>query len=176
MGDSLTQGYNLIEESRWTNLLENSIKSEVINCGINGDTTTGMLGRLTPILKEYRPSHLIILGGTNDVWFGLTNAQIIANIHAMVRQALYYNVLPIVGIPTSIMDVSLKNNLNENYCERMAQFQHELKDYCIKDGQLYIPFYENLNETHFLKDGLHPNETGQHVIKQLVFSVLEPTL
>jgi len=175
LGDSLTQGYNLPVESRWTNLLESTTSTKIINCGVNGDTTAGMLARLPLILKEHRPTHIIILGGTNDVWFGLPNAHIVANIHAMIRQAKYDNVLGIVGIPTSIHTNDF-NILSEPYKERMVQFQKTLVEYCINDQRTYIPFHEQILDDHFLEDGLHINAEGQTVMKNQVYTLLQTIL
>jgi len=176
LGDSLTQGFDVSVESRWTTLLQDALKVEIINCGINGDTTSGMLARLPLILKEHQPTHLLILGGTNDLWFGLPNTHIIANIHAIIRQTTYNNVRAIVGIPTSIIHNHIQNIVKENYSDRMSQFQKDLKKYCLSDDQVYIPFQEHMRQYHFLEDGLHSNKEGQVSMKEQALNILERML
>jgi lysophospholipase L1-like esterase len=176
LGDSLTQGYGLSLELRWTNLLEQDINATVINCGINGDTTAGMLARCERLLLEHKPTHLIVLGGTNDLWFGLSNAVILSNIHAIIRQARHYNAIPFVGILTSMMHVNEQNFLNENYSKRISEFKEVLAAYCHTKEQPSIPFNKNMKSAHFLEDGIHPNEEGQIIMKQNVLEVLKVTL
>ena len=86
MGDSLTEGYGIPKNTRWTSLLEKDYEIDVVNAGISGDTTTGMLSRCERLLIEYNPSHLLILGGTNDLWFGLKDEFILSNIHNRISQ------------------------------------------------------------------------------------------
>ncbi|MFT6707865.1 MAG: acyl-CoA thioesterase-1, partial [Flavobacteriales bacterium] len=47
LGDSLTEGYNIDKLKRWTKLLHQKHNLEIINSGISGDTTTGMLSRFS---------------------------------------------------------------------------------------------------------------------------------
>ena len=37
----------------------------------SGDTTAGMLARCERLLMEHQPSHMLVIGGTYDLWFGL---------------------------------------------------------------------------------------------------------
>ena len=77
IGDSITFGYEIEETQKWTTLLSEELNVEVVNCGINGDTTAGMLSRFDAILDLHKPTHVIITGGTNDLWFGLKDELII---------------------------------------------------------------------------------------------------
>ena len=176
LGDSLTQGYGLSLASRWTNLLEHDINIDVINCGINGDTTAGMLARCERLLIEHRPTHLIILGGTNDLWFGLSNELLISNIHAILKQARFYNIEPVIGIPPSTLNDNEENFLNENYKQRISNFQDLLAAYCVTKEYHSIPFYINMTDDHYLDDGLHPNEKGQIIMKEQVLRILKTLL
>jgi len=90
LGDSLTEAYGVRSDKGWVHLLSQESGITTINAGISGDSTTGMLGRCEPLLKKHKPTHLFIMGGTNDILFGLNNEFIISNIHAMSRYARYY--------------------------------------------------------------------------------------
>ena len=173
LGDSLIEGYNIEQSTRWTDLLQNQMNVDVVNCGISGDTTTGMLARCERILLEHKPSHLIILGGTNDLWFGLKDEFIISNIHAMSRQARYHGVESIVGIPTPSFNLNELNVVHENYSECIRSFQRTLIDHCVEDEKLYINFSLNMKTEHFLEDGVHPNEEGQKLMAENARQQLE---
>ena len=47
-GDSLTAGADLNPNYTWPLLVENQVKVKIINSGIGGDTSGGLLGRFYP--------------------------------------------------------------------------------------------------------------------------------
>ena len=164
LGDSLTEGYEINLDVRWTNLLQEDLKTEIVNCGISGDTTTGMLARCERLLLKNQPTHIIIFGGTNDLWFGLKDEFILSNIHAMRRQSKYHNIESIIGIPTPSVNLNELNLVRENYSECIRSFRSSLISHCEDDNQSYIEFGQSMRPEHFIDDGIHPNENGQKVM------------
>lgn len=173
LGDSLTEGYDIDRSKCWTKLLEQDLGIEIINCGISGDTTTGMLARCHALLLEHRPSHLLVLGGTNDLNFGLKDELIIANIHAMTRQARFLGIEFLVGIPTPSMNLAELNFVHENYSECIRSFCRALRRYCEAEETPYVDFSKGMQIEYFLADGIHPNEKGQVVMANTAKSVLK---
>jgi len=176
LGDSLTEGYEIDKSVRWTDLLANKLEIEIFNCGISGDTTAGMLARCTQLLEQYNPTHLLIFGGTNDLFFGLNDELILSNIHAMTRQARYLEVESLIGIPTLSMNLSELNLVEENYSECIRSFRNTLIKYCKKEERLFIDFAINMKHIHFLEDGIHPNELGQDVMMHNVMKSITELL
>jgi acyl-CoA thioesterase I len=168
IGDSLAFGYEIEPSKRWTNLLENELNIKVFNHGINGDTTTGMLGRLITTLNDLKPTYTLILGGTNDLWFGLKDEYIISNIYAMSKQAKYVNSIPIIGIPTPSFNLNELNFVGENYAERIRSFQNILLRLCSDINIDYINFSKNMTKHCFMDDGIHYNEKGHKVMMKSV--------
>ena len=60
IGDSLTFGYGVRPSQRWTRLCAQETGWEIVNEGISGDTTGGMLVRLRALLAE-RPLDAVAL-------------------------------------------------------------------------------------------------------------------
>ncbi len=171
MGDSLTEGYNIDLTYRWTDLLQKDLGIEIINCGISGDTTVGMLARFQPMLLRHEPTHVIIMGGTNDLWHKLPDQFIISNIMAMIRQARYHNVMPIIGIPTPSYEDSTQNeNILLNEGAKLAtlidMFRKKLRKLAELDGFPIIDFGLKMSDLLFTDDGIHPNESGQEFMKE----------
>lgn len=164
LGDSLTEGYEISVNKCWTYLLQKNLNIEIVNAGISGDTTAGMLSRCERLLLKHLPTHIIIFGGTNDLWFGLKDELILSNIHAMRRQSRYHNVESIIGIPTPSVNLNELNMVHENYSECIRSFRNNLIKYCEQEDQLYIDFGLQMYSKDFLEDGLHPNESGQIVM------------
>lgn len=161
----MTEAYGVPTEKGWVHLLSKELGITIINAGISGDNTTGMLGRCESLLSVHNPTHLLIMGGTNDILFGLKNEYIISNIHAMSRYARFYGVECLVGIPIAIVNEAELNFLYENVSERIASYQNTLIDYCKNDEKTFIDFSINVNTEHYLEDGVHLNESGNMQMK-----------
>ena len=172
IGDSLTFGFEMEDAQKWTTLLKKELNIEVINCGINGDSTAGMLSRFEQIITNHNPTHVIITGGTNDLWFGLKDELIISNIHTMIRHAKHLDITGIVGIPTPCLNLNELNFLGEDYAECVRSFQNQLINYSIEKELPYIDFSIGLDSNHFLDDGLHPNEEGHKMMGDNAIAVL----
>lgn len=74
LGDSITYG------GRWHEIFPDS---PVRQRGIDGDTSAGVLGRLTPIAAA-KPGQVFLLIGTNDLFFGVPEEAIVTNISEIV--------------------------------------------------------------------------------------------
>ena len=164
LGDSLTKGYEVSNEDRWTNLLAQEVDAQIINAGINGDTTSGMLARCERLLIEHKPSRLLIIGGTNDLWFGLKDELIVSNLYAIAKQAMYHEVEPLVGIPTPCFNLNELNFNQENYSECIRSFRNLLIRYCEFKEIKHVDLAHGMNQEHMLTDGLHPNKSGHSLI------------
>jgi lysophospholipase L1-like esterase len=68
-GDSTTMGSGVLEEDRYTDLIERRLGPgyEVLNVGLSGLNTDGVVGRLAQLSRHYR-SHLFVYGfSLNDI-------------------------------------------------------------------------------------------------------------
>jgi lysophospholipase L1-like esterase len=60
-GDSLTAPEEPERKSIWPSLVESRLKINVINSGIGGDTSGGLLSRFYPGVVQHRPDVVLIL-------------------------------------------------------------------------------------------------------------------
>ena len=180
LGDSLTEGYGIDLKYRWTDLLGKEMPTlEIIIQGISGDTTTGMLSRFQTDVLESKPSHLIIMGGTNDLWFGLSNSLILSNLHSMLRQARRAGIQTIIGIPTLVLWENVLDDSQPNLFAtpgelsgRLVAYRDVVQRYAVDQELPSIDFSKDLLPNHFLEDGVHPNEAGNGVMMQNAAAVL----
>lgn len=181
LGDSLTEGYEIDPKDGWVSLLRDREGWDVTNAGISGDMTAGMLARLPLALEQGRFTHVFIMGGTNDVEFGLPPNLIVSNIKAMMRQLRYRGIHCTVGIPTPFNDE--KTTLTRfqyvqgaaRYQEKLEAFCEELKAFLEEDEAEFIDFREafrdgkgQIRSGWLLPDGVHPNEEGHEAMSRLV--------
>ena len=171
MGDSLTEGYGIHPNSSWPSLLGQHY--EVINSGISGDTTAGMLSRFHPMVIDHQPTQVIIMGGTNDCSFNLPVDVVISNVMAMTKLARHHGIISIIGLPTRCFfdhppefnDLFLSLS---SFVERLDIFREKLQKMATFKDLMVIDFSEGLKAEHFLPDGVHPNEVGHRMMYENV--------
>ena len=185
-GDSLTEGSDLENKYTWPQLVENQIQVTVLNRGIGGDTSGGLLGRFYPDVVRYQPEMVVILRGTNDLWWDLDINLILANIFAMTSQAQYRNIVPVVGLP---LPLHLESIRHQNMMAPIAGWDkciHKLSELVdalalaakgsdIACLDFYHPFLdknENVQGKFFLEDGLHPNNQGHRLMAEKLVELL----
>ena len=186
-GDSLTAAGDLDKRSIWPSLVESNLKIKVLNSGIGGDTTGGLLSRFYPEVLRHRPDAVLIMGGTNDLWWDLDIKMILANIFAMTCQAEHHDITPLVGLPIP-MDV--KKACSQEFAapeggydrcvEKLAALAKALarsaKQNDIACLDFYHPFCDksgNALDRFFLDDGLHPNESGHRLMADITINMLK---
>lgn len=171
LGNSITEGGN------WRKLLKDST---VINRGISGDNTFGVLARMEEIIK-LKPSNLFILIGTNDLSKGIPDEVVIENIFAIVSKIK-------AGSPKTKIFVQSILPVNETVEKFPQQFNNASHILTINDqlsryaGRLrytYIDLYSKFVDDQgklkstYTYDGLHLNAAGyQHwvgILKSLKY-------
>ena len=78
LGDSITYG------GRWNELFPDTATRQR---GIGGDTSAGVLARLDPIANA-KPKQLFLKIGTNDIFFGVPQDDIVTNVTRIVDRVL----------------------------------------------------------------------------------------
>ena len=177
VGDSITYGATLPDLSqRWTDLTAARTGHKLVNCGIGGDTTTGIMIRCHTQIFPQKPDAVLILGGSNDISFTWEYRQACANVVSMVRNAQAQGIRCIVGIPVPMAaedlafrpwDPDRDRTHIALQCHNYAQW---LILYCRERNIPFVDFYTNfLNDDgtvrrELFSDGLHPNTMGHQVM------------
>lgn len=92
VGDSLSAEYGLKRGAGWVarldeRLAREKIEAKVVNASVSGDTTSGGRSRLPALLKQHRPTHVILELGGNDALRGLPLAMTEENLSQMTQAA-----------------------------------------------------------------------------------------
>ena len=183
LGDSVTFGYGVRPSQRWTGIMAREHGWEVANEGVNGDTTGGMLTRLhlrvlpevkRELLGGGRP-YVLIMGGSNDIFYSGSDAPARANMGAMVHQMISAGILPLIGIPlpvapafapemwAAVVDFPTAAEKLTNYCAWLKRF-------CAAFGVPYVDFRtdflapDGAARGELLLDGLHPTPEGHRLM------------
>lgn len=119
VGDSLSAEYGLKRGSGWVALLEKKLKAEklpatVVNASISGDTTSGGRSRLTRLLAQHKPTHVIIELGGNDALRGLPLQLTEDNLNQMTQVAQK------AGAKVLLIGMQVPPNYGKDYGARFA--------------------------------------------------------
>lgn len=151
IGDSITDG------NEWSEYFPNEL---ILNRGISGDTTNGVLERLQDVI-DLRPSKIFLMVGVNDLYKG-RNVDSIAENYKRILEKLH-NELPTTDVfIESVLPVNeellVSNVTNKDVVEANGKIKKLAFDY----GMTYIDLHSLLVtkkglSTDFTADGLHPN-------------------
>lgn len=158
LGNSITEGAN------WKKLLKDST---ILNRGISGDITFGILNRTDDVIKR-KPSKLFILIGINDLFKEIPDEVILQNIFSFVRQLKSGTPKTEIFIQ-SILPVNKSfKNFPKNYDkeEHIVTINAQLKKLGKHFGYTYVDLYNQFTNTNeqleekYSFDGLHLNASG----------------
>ena len=172
LGDSLTSGHRLPKSDAYPALLEKALEEaglpfDVVNHGVNGDTTAGGVRRLEAALDE-KPQILIVAFGANDGLRGVPIPQVRANLAKIIETAQARGVavllvgmeaLPLYGWQYTIDFHNLWPELAARYKVPLVPF---MLDGVLGNPDLMSP------------DGIHPNAAGARLIASNIWPALRP--
>ncbi len=175
VGDSLSAGYGLNQNTGWVDLLQqrlqaNKIKYRVVNASVSGETSSGGRTRFQSLIKQYQPNAIILQLGANDGLRGLPIVVVRANLDAMIKSALAAkSKLLLVGIRLPI-------NYGKAYREK---FQAVYEELARSNNVPLVPSLLAGLETKrelFQADGIHPRQTAQSVLLETIWTQMRPLL
>ena len=178
VGDSLSAEYGLQRGSGWVALLATRLahdypEATVINASISGDTTAGGLARLPALLRQHRPTLVMLELGGNDALRGLPLETSRANLTEMAKLA------KAVGARVLILGMQIPPNYGRSYGERFAAMFDEVSR---SQGAALVPFLLKgvadgpQADSMFQADRIHPVASAHPIILANVWPVLEPLL
>lgn len=158
-----------------------------INRGIDGQTTPQMLVRFRQDIIDLHPNVLVVLAGTNDVASvtGPTrNEDIEANYASMAELARLHHIRVVFAslLPVHNYTPEAKEPFALRPRERILALNTWLKDYCAKNGLVYLDYFSALvDDKGMLKrdlseDGLHPNAAGYKIMAPLAEKAIAKAL
>ena len=166
LGDSLVAGYGLLKNDGFINQLQNKINSNniklnLVNGGVSGETSSGLMNRLEWVLEE-KFDGVIVSIGANDALRGINPKLTFQNINNIL------NYLKKKQIPSMLIGMKAPNNLGKRYVNEFNSIYPNLaKIYKVS----FYPFFlkdvvlvPSLNQN----DMIHPNKKG---VKKIVENI-----
>ena len=183
LGDSITYGYGVRRRAVWPSLVAEHKGIRVINAGIPGDTTGGMLARLDRELKAHTPDSVLLMGGVNDILLEGTDRHARSNMFAMIQHVLAGKASPLLGICIEVSENVEACWLNLVSFECLSSCAQMYADWLIRLGATFnIPvvnfrsdFHAAMQETphaEWYVDGIHPSEQGHQIMARTLERIL----
>jgi acyl-CoA thioesterase-1 len=178
VGDSLSAEYGLRRGTGWVALLdkrlqERGIPARIVNASISGETTSGGAARLAALLKQHRPSHVILELGANDALRGLPLKDTEANLRGMA------NASKASGAQVLIAGMEVPPNYGTAYIRAFSDIFGRVAK---ATGSQYVPFLlkgvADIPDATgmFQADRIHPLEKAHPIILDNIWPVLEKML
>jgi lysophospholipase L1-like esterase len=172
VGNSITEGGD------WKQLLNDST---IINRGISGDVTFGVLNRLDEIIGR-KPSKIFLLIGVNDLSRNTPDEVIVTNIYRIAHTLR-------TRLPDTQVFVQSILPTNESFGNMMVNFKGKAKNIVAINDQLkqgaekwkytYVDLYTSfLNmrgemDPQYATDGLHLNAAGYRHWVSILLSLIK---
>lgn len=175
IGDSITYGFEVEGIQTWIGRLRREEEINLINVGVNGDTTADMIGRFHEHVLDYRPKAVLIMGGGNDVMGGTQMQFATNNIAMMAQLALDRGIIPMIGIqpepdhknvPEEIKSMLDYDQVKEN----LAELKQWLITFAKANNLPLIDFDTGMKNRlragygRYFFDGIHPNPSGHRMM------------
>ena len=176
LGDSLTEGLGVDNDANYPAQLEARLQElgykdvKVINSGLSGETSTGLVNRLDWVLQT-KPDITILTVGANDAIRGIDVATVEANIRTAIKR------LQDGGSEVILGGMQIYDNLGADYVESFAAiYPRVAKDMNVT----LIPFFldgvggdPKLNQA----DAIHPTKEGYTIIvNDNILPILQPEI
>jgi acyl-CoA thioesterase-1 len=176
IGTSLTAGLGLNPDSAYPQLIAEKIQAarlpyDVVNAGVSGETTAGLLRRLDWLLRG-NFDVVVVESGANDGLRGTPVATVKENLRSILSRIRSAHPLAKV----MLVQMEAPPNLGPEYTNA---FHAAYADVAKESGATLVPFLlqgvageRDLNQA----DGIHPNQRGEHIVADNIWKSLEPVL
>jgi len=163
-GDSITFGYGVSSGEDFPSALGKLLKIEVINAGIDGDTSVEALKRLDSDVLNREPFLVLVEFGGNDFLRKIPPEETINNIKQMVEK------IQGKGAMVALVDISAGMFMRE--------YRVAFRKIAEKEGTIFIPGILSgiITNPSMKSDFLHPNAQGYQLIAKRIYDSIKPYL
>jgi len=139
-----------------------------------------MVMRFRRDVLQQQPSHVVLLGGTNDLGWNAQPAEIMRNLVKMYELARASQVMPIpVTVPSIRVDAADGGSDAEawigQHLSRRIELNGLIREYAVSKGLPWVDLFKATAEsttgqlaTQYSNDGLHLTTAGYRLLAQLL--------
>lgn len=159
-GDSLTYGYGAEENQSYPAQLSLRLNLNIINAGINGETSEQGLNRLEGLLDKHQPQLLLLCHGANDMLQQLDLDKMKMNVSEMIKMTKQRNIqVLLISVPEISPFLENLSQYSALAIEHQIPLENEIIKSILKTPSLHI-------------DDIHPNAAGYQLIAEVIYQRL----
>jgi lysophospholipase L1-like esterase len=157
-------------------LSEDGLEAYVYNWGYGGETTPVGVNRIGSVLSTQASDYVLIMEGTNDQWYGISEETTAFNLGVMIDKCRAAGTMPILGNLTPA-DRDIANEIPNKYNPAISRMvadkekEEEIEVELVDHYSAVVDRWEELDA-----DPVHPNIDGYQVIAQTWFNSLKPII
>ena len=187
LGDSLTAGYRTRDPyaidprvpypAQLGSLLRKRLEGKttqvfVVNAGVNGDSTDGMLWRFGQATASERPDVVVVWGGINDLGAARDPEHVMGNLARLYDSCGEIGATPVACTltPTRLTSPNMKR-LND-----MIRFHASEKGVILADLFPGLADGEGNLQQEYSDDGAHLTPTGYRRVAEIIFGSIAPLI
>jgi lysophospholipase L1-like esterase len=164
LGNSITFGGN------WNDLLG---REKVVNRGIGGDNTLGMLHRMHSVYNLH-PKICFIMAGINDLYADASVETVLSNYIKIIDTLRLHNIVPIIQ---STLYVNPKWKRSEEKNAEVLKLNMLLQKYAETHAIEFIDLNDALSSNHILQDqyttdGVHLTPAAYEIWRSILLPIL----
>ncbi len=161
-GDSITYGFGANSQQSYPHILSQLTNRNIINAGINGDTSTEGLQRLSPLLQDDSVKLILLCFGGNDIIQKQPLSELKSNLKKMIQLAKSKDINVIL---ISVPNLSLFGLDSLDLYDEIA----DEEDIELIEGLLS----HVLSRSSLKSDYIHPNPKGYRYIADEIYEHLK---
>ncbi len=181
IGNSIVNGFPHKRSQCFASLYRDATGAEVINKGVNGETSPEALARFSEDVIAHRPDKMVFLGATNDYIYDVCSpAETMEYYQKIAALSKENGIEPIFLIPLMV-DAEMAKRLwipDTDYAginaslmelrELMFSFAERENVRVIDTQSYFLGLYTQATSEEYLHDGLHPTVEGHKLIAELL--------
>lgn len=170
IGDSITHGSGLDNpDESYPDVLSGLLGKRVINEGLPGEEAWHGLDRFDEVLQTYKPGHILILYGVNDLIAGTGPEYIKSDLRQMIQLARANKTVPVLGTLTPV-----QGRYSDLY-DRALLTSAAIRQLGAEEGVAVADLEAAFNNRSdlLIYDGLHPNAAGHRLMAETFAGVLK---
>jgi lysophospholipase L1-like esterase len=186
LGDSLTFGYRMRDPyaidtrvpypAQLETLLREKIKGRkqavVINAGVNGDSTDGMLWRFGQAVARERPDVVVVWGGINDLGAAQSSERVMEKLTKIYTICGEIGAIPVVCTLTP----TRRTSPNMRRLNEMIRTQASENGMILADLFVALSNGEGNLRHEYSDDGAHLTQAGYRRVAEIILDALTPII
>jgi lysophospholipase L1-like esterase len=186
LGDSLTAGYRMRDPyaidprapypAQLETLLREKFRGKkqafVVNAGVNGESTEGMLWRFSLAVIAEKPDAVIVWGGINDLGVARDPEQVMGNLAKLYESCREIGATPVACTLTPTRRTS----------PNMRRLNDMISAHASEKGLILADLFPGLADTEgnlrqeYSDDGAHLTQAGYRRVAEIILHALTPLI